>query len=206
MAAQRRQVILLTRRYGGEIGATMTLLDVAERLRGVPGIAIVLLGGGPLYARLQRAAAARGLTNVPFRAGVPVSKLAPVLEAADVGISTEIGSLRDTVRAKIYLYMAGRLPVIATADGGEARALVTRAAAGYLVPAGDPVAIAARLFDLRREPALAAALGQNGRRFVERHHDRSQRASRFADVVAHVATVRDGRLGTRAQHVGEPRP
>lgn len=190
--------------YAGTFGAAHdlpTLLDAAERLRGVPDIAVLLLGGGPLDAELQRAAAARGLTNVRFRPGVPVSELAPILAAADAGISTEIGGLRDTVRAKIYLYMAARLPVIATDDGGEVRALIDRAGAGLLVPPGDPAAIAARLLDLRRRPAVAATLGENGRRFVEQHHDRAQLASRFAEVVLRAAAP-DGRPDSRVSRVG----
>ena len=53
---------------------------------------------------------------------------------------------RDRVQ---ILYMAGRLPVIATDDEGEVRALVNRAGSGHLVRPGDAAAIAERLLDLK---------------------------------------------------------
>ena len=66
-----------------------------------------------------------------------------VVEAAACGtpsLASDSPGLRDSVRA------------------GET---------GYLVPHGDPVALAARMLELAADPALVARLGQAGRRFAE---------------------------------------
>lgn len=184
--------------YAGTLGAAHdleTLLAAAERLRSAE-IAFLLVGQGPLERQLVASAARRRLDNVVFHAAVPLSRLRSFLAAADAGVSTEIGGLRDTVRSKSYLYMAGGLPIVVTDDGGEGRALVSRAGSGFLVPAADPGAIAARLLELKDDPRLAAALGDNGRRYVETHHDRAQLARQFADVVIGASRVRsDARFG-----------
>lgn len=195
--------------YAGTFGAAhdlWTLLEAARELRHVSEIAFLLLGGGPLEQQLMKTAAYWGLDNVTFRPGVPVPMLTPFLGAADAGVSTEIGGLRDTVRSKIYLYMAGRLPVIATDDGGEVRALVTRAGSGHLVPPRDAAAIAARLLDLKCQPDIAAALGENGRRFVERYHDRTRLAQRFARVVLRGSQVAGLEWRAQDASLSEPRP
>jgi len=156
---------------------------------------------------LIETAASWGLDNVVFRPGVPLPSLTEYLGAADVGVSPEIGGLKDTVRSKIYLYMAGRLPVIATDDEGEARALITRAGCGRLVQAGDATAIAEQLLDLKLRPDVATVLGESGRRFVERHHDRAELARRFARVVLRGTQLAAGtERETSGANLGEPRP
>ena len=196
--------------YAGTFGSAhdlQTLLETARRLRHVSDIAFLLMGQGPTEQELRRTAASWGLDNVVFRRGVPLTSLTAYLGAADVGVSTEIGGLRDTVRAKIYLYMAGRLPVIATDDEGEVRALVNRAGSGHLVRPGDAAAIAERLLDLKLRPEVACALGESGRRFVERHHDRAELARRFARVVLRATRVAaDAERETSGARLCEPSP
>ena len=178
--------------YAGSFGTAhdiLTVLEAARQLREVPDIAFLLVGEGPLEQQLRRAADDWALRNVVFRPGVPVTALTPYLGAADAGISTDAGSLKERIRSKLYLYMAGQLPLIVTDDGGETRALVTTTKAGCLIPPRDPSAIVARILDLKQRPEHAAALGANGRRFVETHHDRSRLAQAFALVVIHAAQV-----------------
>ena len=160
-----------------------TLLEAARQLRTVPDVAFLLMGAGPLERELAQTAKSGGLDNVLFYPGVPVSELSPYLGAADVGLSTEIAGSQDNIPSKVYLYMAGRLPVVVTDDTGETRALVTRARSGLLIPPGDASAISEKLLELKRQPDLAMTLGNNGRRFVEAFHDRSQLARNFAHLV-----------------------
>jgi len=178
--------------YAGTFGPAHdlpTLLEAARELRDVPEIAFLLVGEGPLEWHVKQLADDWDLDNVSFRPGVPVAAMTPYLGAADAGVSIEIGGLRHTVRSKIYLYMAGRLPLIVTDDGGEARALLTKARSACLIPPGDAAAIVERILDLKRNPELAATLGNNGRGFVETYHDRGQLAQSFARVVMRAAQV-----------------
>lgn len=85
-------------------------------------------------------------------------------------------------------------------------ALVGRAGSGYLVPARDAAAIATRLLDLKHQRQAAAALGENGRHFVERHHARRELATQFARVVLESSAIPAGvkRVDVRAGF-GKPR-
>jgi glycosyltransferase involved in cell wall biosynthesis len=175
-------VALYAGTFNGQHDPT-TLLEAARQLRSVPDVAFLLMGAGPMEQQLASTAQSWGLENVFFYPGVPVSELSVYLGAADVGLSTEVGGSKDNIPSKVYLYMAGRLPIIVTDDTGETRALVTRVNSGVVVPPGDPQAIARTLLELKRQPDLAMTLGNNGRRFVEAFHDRRQLARTFARLV-----------------------
>jgi glycosyltransferase involved in cell wall biosynthesis len=62
--------------------------------------------------------------------------------------------------------MAARLPVVATAIGGNSDAVV-EGATGSLVPVRDPRALAAAILRLAQDPELRASFGDAGRRRVE---------------------------------------
>jgi glycosyltransferase involved in cell wall biosynthesis len=62
--------------------------------------------------------------------------------------------------------MAARLPIVATRVGGNPE-LVREGENGYLVPSGDPDALAAGLSRLLRAPEAARAMGLRGRARVE---------------------------------------
>jgi glycogen synthase len=64
--------------------------------------------------------------------------------------------------------MACETPVVASAVGGI-QEVVVPGETGYLVPAADPVALATRLNEVLRDPALARAMGLAGRARVEQH-------------------------------------
>ncbi|HEY5676108.1 MAG TPA: glycosyltransferase, partial [Myxococcales bacterium] len=62
--------------------------------------------------------------------------------------------------------MAARLPVVATRVGGNPE-LVREGENGFLVPSGDPDALAASLAALLRAPEAAREMGLRGRKRVE---------------------------------------
>jgi glycosyltransferase involved in cell wall biosynthesis len=81
--------------------------------------------------------------------------------------------------------MACGLPVITTTHGaGE---IVRDGIDGFFVPIRDPEAIAARLEQLHRDPALREQMGRNAREQAMRH-TWSAYAQRAADAVLGVAT------------------
>ena len=198
LGLEAKFVALYAGSFNGQHDLT-TLLEAARQLRSVPDVAFLLMGAGPLEQQLARTAKNWGLENVFFYPGVPVSELSVYLGAADVGVSTEVPGSMDNIPSKLYLYMAGRLPVLATDDTGETRALITRVGSGLLVPAGDASAISQKLLELKRLPDLAVTLGNNGRRFVEAFHDRRQLARTFARLV--VQTGRRPAYGARGSRL-----
>jgi len=70
---------------------------------------------------------------------------------------------------KLFEYMAAGIPVIAS-DFPDFKEIVDGAGCGLLVPPEDPVAIAAAMEYLLTHPEEAQAMGQRGRRAVERSY------------------------------------
>jgi len=63
--------------------------------------------------------------------------------------------------------MSARLPVVATAAGGNPE-LVQHGTTGFVVPVGDSVAMAGRLVEVLSDPGRAREMGRRGRAFAER--------------------------------------
>jgi colanic acid biosynthesis glycosyl transferase WcaI len=182
-----------------------TLLEAARQLRTDPDVAFLLMGSGPSEQQLVRTARNSGLDNVSFLPALPVNELPPYLGAADVGLATEIAGSSDNIPSKVYLYMAGRLPLIVTDDAGETRALLERTGSGFLVPPGNASAISEKILELKRHPELAATLGNAGRLFVEAFHDRRQLARDFARLVVEAGRhPAHGARGSRRPSVEAP--
>lgn len=139
-----------------------------EAMARLPGEAVALLvgdaGGKPAYAReLAALAASRGIAH-RIRLTGPCDDLAAAFLLADVAVnaSTDPEAFGRTV---IEPQAMGR-PVIAT-DHGGARETVAEGVTGWLVPPGDPDALAAALARALALPQAArAAIGAAGRQAV----------------------------------------
>jgi|SRR5581483_11113282 len=143
--------------YPTMLQAAQQLADSAEPVR------FVSVGQGPLAAELAGERDRLGLGErfqfLGFRED-PVR----VLVAADVFC---LSSRFEGLPISLLEAMAAGLPVVATAVGGVA-SVVADGREGRLVPAGDPVALAAALAEMR-EPRIraryAAAAGERARAF-----------------------------------------
>jgi len=80
-------------------------------------------------------------------------------------------------------------PVVATAVGGVAE-IIRDGVQGFLVPAGDSEALAARLTQLLREPALRARQGAAGRATILRTHSDWSVARQLLRVLREAAALR----------------
>jgi glycosyltransferase involved in cell wall biosynthesis len=185
--------------YAGTLGSAHdleTVVQAAVLLGGDPAgrhISLLIIGEGPRRRALTQLIPALGAANVRLLRGVPLEALGPFLGAADVGLSTEWRGLSDTLRAKLFLYMGARLPILATDDGGEVRELMDRSGAGLLVEPENAAALAAAIIRLQRDPASAERYAHNARRYAEAHHDRRVLAAHLARVVAEAAAGAEGR-------------
>jgi glycosyltransferase involved in cell wall biosynthesis len=129
---------------------------------------LLVVGGGNWLDRLQRRAAAAGLTGrVTFLGAVDHDRLPDVLRAADVLLVT---SDRESFGIVLLEGMACGLPTVST-DPVGVRAVVRPGETGLLGPVGDAAGLGAalrRMVDLG--PAGRAAVGSAGRTVCERHY------------------------------------
>ncbi|WP_374466506.1 glycosyltransferase [Ferrovibrio sp.] len=95
----------------------------------------------------------------------PVADIPQLLAAADIAL---LPSHEEGFSNAVIEYMAAGLPVIATDVGGNAEAL-NYGQAGIVVPARDPVALAAAISGLAVAPELRRSLGSAAKRRVAEH-------------------------------------
>src|SRR5262249_16906176 len=85
--------------------------------------------------------------------------LESLINLFDVGV---LATFTEGISNSIMEYMALSKPVVAT-DGGGTKELVLEGETGFLVPAGDAAALAARLDALLDDARLATRMGLAGR-------------------------------------------
>jgi len=154
----------------------------------VPDVALLLVGGGPDRARLQRLAARAGVSEaVRFSGEVRWDALPSYYAAGDVfamPCRTRRGGLDVEGFGMVYVEAAATgLPVVAGNSGGAPEAVLD-GRTGYVVhdPLSPP-AIARRLIPLLTDPARAAALGAAGREWVLRELRWDLLANRLAGLL-----------------------
>ena len=122
----------------------------------------VLVGDGPEAEALRREAADLSAAGV-VEFSSPGLEVLPVVRSADAGVLLTDAALHaEGCSNSIMEYMACGLPVVA-GDGGGNRELVEDGVSGFLVPCGDPPAVAGALGALRTGGDLRSAMGEAGR-------------------------------------------
>jgi glycogen(starch) synthase len=125
----------------------------------------IVAGEGPFRGRIEQAIQAAGIEAAVRMIGRPVDReLHAWYEAATLFVHPTLyeGSSLVTLEA-----MAHRRAVVATNAGGLPDK-VTTGVNGWLVPAGDPSALAGAISGALDNPAALTAFGQAGRAIVER--------------------------------------
>lgn len=130
-------------------------------------------------ARLRQLARELGVVrHVRFAGHQPRHALRDYYSAADVFASTPWYAPCGITPVEA---MACARPVIASAVG-DIEGMVQDGVTGYLVPARDPEALAERLAQLQRQPALAHAMGEAGRVRAHDHFTWQRVAQRMLAV------------------------
>jgi len=175
--------------YIGTIGMAHGLdvvIAAAEELKDDPHVVFMLVGEGARKAELK--SRARHLPNVVFADACPHCDVADYLAAADACLVHLMDTdLFKTVLPSKMFEMMGCCKPILLGVGGEARRTLEAAGAGIAFPPGDDVALVRELQRLRRDPRLSLQLGQQGRRFVEQNHSRTNLARRYANLLRELA-------------------
>jgi len=139
----------------------------------------LVVGDGPLRESTAARAAELGIAEQTIFAGVR-QDVPQLLRGMDVLV---FSSTREGLSIAMLEAMAAGVPVVATRVGGNPE-LIDSEESGFLVPVGDARALAERVLDLLRDPALAARVRAAARTRVERDF------SLAAMVQAHEALFR----------------
>jgi phosphatidylinositol alpha 1,6-mannosyltransferase len=134
-------------------------VDLLAGVAALPGVRLVLVGGGPAAA-----AARRALPTAVFLGQRGGEELARIYASLDVFVHA---GPHDTFGQTLQEAAASGLPVVAPAAGGPAD-LVQDGATGFLVAPGDPAPLAQAVARLSADPQLRAAQGGAGRQLMLR--------------------------------------
>lgn len=150
-----------------------------------PASRLLVVGDGPLRARLAADLDARGLAGAATLTGaVEPAHVPALLGAIDVAVAPYPGREGFYFSPlKVYEYMAAGLPIVASAVGQVAETVVD-GRTGLLCPPGDPVALAGALERLRLDSALRARLGRAARACAVREHTWAAAAGRILELAA----------------------
>ncbi len=189
-SAQSRRVIPCGARcflYLGTLGRSRRidfLLHVLARVHAVlPEVKLYLVGRGEdpsderfLVSEAQRLSLR---TSVVFVGHLPWEEALGYVREADVCVSPfyPTAALNSASPTKLVEYMAAGKAVVAN-DHPEQKLVIEESGGGCCVR-WDEDAFAQAIIRLIQEPALARAMGERGRRYVERHRDYKM----IADIV-----------------------
>ena len=161
--------------------AAMPLL--AERR---PKARLLLVGGGPMEARLRAlAAASPAAERILFAGRVPHREVERYYALIDVlAYPRKAMRLTELVTPLKPLEAMAQRKLVAASDVGGHRELIEDGVTGTLVPPGDPQALAAALDRLFEERSGWEHRRETARAFVERDRNWASNISRYAPVYA----------------------
>jgi phosphatidylinositol alpha-1,6-mannosyltransferase len=162
-----RPVVVCVSRLVPRKGQDVLIRALPQIRRRVPGAALLIVGGGPNRARLEKLAAG---SDVVFTGSVPWADLPMYFAAGDVfamPCRTRNGGLDLEGLGIVYLEASATgLPVVAGNSGGAPDA-VREGETGFVVDGRDVAQVADRVATLLADPDRAKRMGAAGRAWVE---------------------------------------
>jgi glycosyltransferase involved in cell wall biosynthesis len=184
----RDEFVLL---YAGTLGMAhglKTILDAAERLRGRPDIAFLVMGAGAERAQLLRSIENSRLANVRLLEKQPHERIPAILAAADACLvplrNQEV--FKSAIPSKMFEAMAAGKPAILGVEG-EAKEILLASDAGLAVQPEDPGAMVAAILKLQNDESYCLTLGRNGRQAVMEKYLRRTEAAKYFGLLAELS-------------------
>jgi L-malate glycosyltransferase len=157
--------LLSARNLEPHYGVDDTLRAFALLRQAYPQATLTVVGSGSQEADLRRLAMRLGVGGVKFLGDVPAREMPRVYRDCDIFVNS---SWVDNQPVSILEAFAAGLPVVTTPTGGIPE-MVRNDTTGFLVPHGDPAAMAKSVSRLLDAPDLARQIAERARREVERY-------------------------------------
>ncbi len=185
-----RYIIGAAGRLSKEKGFDQLVAAAAIVLAEKPDVAFIHFGDGPLRQALAEQIEATGLSARFILAGFrsDVAKFLPHLELV------VLPSYTEGLPVVLLEAFAAGVPAVATAVGGTPE-VITDGTNGYLVPPGDPAALAARILDALRDEPARVAMGIHGRQTVRDHFTFAEQSTRYQALFNRLVQIDSSRVG-----------
>lgn len=183
-----RPVVVCVSRLVPRKGQDQLIRAMPELRRRVPGVALLIVGGGPDRSRLARLAGTHGVETQVIITGTVGSEELPAHYAAGDVYAMPCRTRRAGLDVEglgiVYLEASATgLPVVA-GDSGGAPDAVREGETGYVVGGRDLAALTDRLATLLADRDLAARMGAAGRAWVESEWRWDTQADRLRGLLA----------------------
>jgi len=162
-------------------GLDLLLDALPQILAAMPGVRVLLVGGGPQDAALKAQAQRLGLTDkIVFTGRVPHTEVQRYYDLVDVlAYPRHAMRLTELVTPLKPLEAMAQGRLLVASDVGGHKELIRHGKTGMLFKAGSADALASTLTGLLRKRELWPALRQAGRRFVEDERTWASSVSRY---------------------------
>jgi glycosyltransferase involved in cell wall biosynthesis len=175
-------MIAVLRSWKGHLVFLQALRRVRDRR---PDTQAILAGEGPYRPVIQDAIHAHGL-EAHVRLLGHREDVAEILARLNVVVSASTSA--EGVPQALLQALAMRRPVVASDVGGVPE-IIRPGETGWLVPSGDPTALAEAILEALKNPAQARHAGERGRKLVEKEFSLDAMGERverlYREVVAH---------------------
>ena len=167
----------------GQANGLDVLLQATRVLheRGRSDIAVAIFGEGKLKPTLQDTARQYKLTNLHFYDAVPKTRIAQLLQSADIGLQilADVPAFYyGTSPNKFFDYLASGLPVVCNYPGWVAE-LIAAHDTGRLAPPRNPEALADAIVACADDAAARQRMRRNARQLAESQFNRKILAGQF---------------------------
>lgn len=166
----------------GRVQGVEYLIAAAEILKN-DGIHFLFVGAGAKYNLVADAVKARNLENITMVGAFPRNQQQLFLNACDVGlVSLAPGMFGLGVPSKAYNILAAGKPIVAVVDSAsEIGRLVKEENVGWVVPPGDPAALATALREAKSHPDLAE-MGRKARHVAMEKYSLTTVIQRYVEL------------------------
>ena len=166
-----------------------TLAEAARLLQDRPDVHFLLVGEGPKKLDLAILREEYGLQNLTMFSERPMADMPAFLSAANVALVPlrKHALFEGALPSKMFDAWACGCPIILSI-AGEAQRVLEEAQGGLYAEPEDAAGIAAAIMRLRANPDEAAAMGMNGRRYVEAHYSRQRMAQRLEALLSEIVS------------------
>jgi glycosyltransferase involved in cell wall biosynthesis len=154
--------------YAGNLGHPNDLesiVECANILRDRSDLHIIFLGAGVKRKWLESRVSELGLDNITILDPRPRSDQPVFLNACDVALVSLVKNMVGvSMPSRTYNILAAGRPVLAlTEEGSEVARVVREDQVGWIVPPGDPAALAAAIVEISDNRDLLPAMGEAAR-------------------------------------------
>lgn len=196
--ARSHDEILYVGRLAAKKGVDQLLRALSLVLQRRPQACLTVVGAGPERRGLEALAVELGVQGcVRFEGAMANHDLPPMYRRAAVCV---LPSLEEGLGLTLVEALGCECPVVAS-DLPAIRDVVIHQQTGWLVPPGDPVALADGIIGLLGHPPLRRQLAVQGRQHVLMRFDWESVVSRYRDVIAGLSGPR-GHASATAEKSG----